>query len=122
MTCPGRTTHSNAGGRRSSRPPRPTTSASSCERTAEQVAECRYHHASTDWVAAAGVAVELVQSGRTGRYDPYTAAETHHEATACAIVTFFADPIFVSGTEIGNGQHRICAMKLAGVARCPIEV
>ena len=45
--------------------------------TAEQVAECDYHDASTYWVVAARVAVELVESGRIDRDDPYAAAEEH---------------------------------------------
>ena len=33
--------------------------------------------------------------------------------------SFFAEPIFCSGNSLGNGQHRVCAMKLAKVPRCP---
>jgi hypothetical protein len=39
-----------------------------------------------------------------------------------ALWSFFREPIFVSGDVLGNGQHRICAMKLARVPRCLIEL
>jgi hypothetical protein len=42
--------------------------------------------------------------------------------TGWAFWSFFREPIFVSGDRLGNGQHRVCALRLAGVERCPIEL
>ena len=89
--------------------------------TPEELAECPYHDGSTDWVEAARVAVELVEAGGPDPVDGYVQADTHTVCTPWAIVSFFAEPIFIDGDQLGNGQHRVCAMKLAGVERCPIE-
>jgi hypothetical protein len=86
--------------------------------TPAQIAECRYH--ATDWMTAARVAVELVEAGATDD-DIDAAAEAHDPCTGYAIASFWAEPIFVDGRRLGNGQHRVCAMKLAGVPQCPIE-
>ena len=41
-------------------------------------------------------------------------------ATTWAVWSFIEEPILWNGGDcLRNGQHRICAMKLAGVARCP---
>lgn len=89
--------------------------------TTAQLKECPYHR--PDWSLAAGTAVELV--GR-GRVSSTTAAEAADQrgfdvCTASALVAFFAEPIFVDADGLGNGQHRVCAMKLAKVQYCPIE-
>jgi hypothetical protein len=38
-----------------------------------------------------------------------------------AAVRFFREPIWVDGKRLGNGQHRVCAMKVSGVRRCLAE-
>jgi hypothetical protein len=43
------------------------------------------------------------------------------KCTAWAALSFFVEPIFIDGHRLGTGQHRVCAMKMAGAARCPIE-
>jgi hypothetical protein len=88
--------------------------------TPAQIAECEYH-VGTDWVIAAHVACELVEAGTTTPDDFSSAAAGHDACTGWGIVSFRSHPIFLNGDELGNGQHRVCAMKLADVARCPIE-
>lgn len=86
----------------------------------DELAECPYHDGLTDWVEAARVAVELVEAGGPDPGDGYEPAETHTGCTPWAIVSFFAYPIHLDGDRLGNGQHRVCAMKVTGVERCPI--
>jgi hypothetical protein len=91
--------------------------------TEEQVRGCAYHRPNWLWAAAAAVACfergirpepeEVVREARA-------AGETDETAEACC--SFWVEPIFLNGPVLGNGQHRMCALKLAGVPRCLIEL
>jgi hypothetical protein len=83
--------------------------------------ECPYP--AIDWHAAAAAAVALVEAGDASTAAIARAARERKldPDTSEALFNFFADPIFCSGESLGNGQHRVCAMKLAKVPRCPIE-
>jgi hypothetical protein len=89
---------------------------------------CEYHD--PDWVTAAKLAVQIVESGRAdgalidyaGVLDEVVRANKLGCASTWVMWSFFEEPILVGGDELGNGQHRTCALKAAGVARCPIGV
>lgn len=89
--------------------------------TPAELAECPYHQA--DWHTAAAAAIKLAQAGDSSGEALAAAIATQQldSATAEALHSFFAEPIFVSGDGLGNGQHRVCAMKVARVPHCPIE-
>jgi len=87
----------------------------------EQVQTCRYHAA--NWHVAAEAAIRVWHDNAP---DVDTEVERllaagESEDTVEAMCSFYWEPIFVSGARLGNGQHRVCAMKLAGVPRCLIE-
>jgi len=87
---------------------------------AAEIATCPYHQ--PDWNLAAERAIEAVRR-RTTEAGSRVTAETaglDHE-TAWAAWDFFAEPIWIDGDRLGNGQHRVCAMKCAGVLEAPIE-
>lgn len=83
-----------------------------------EVTTCPYHV--PDWMLAAERAIEAVVRDP---FAPGAGIQTHDldEQTAWAAWEFFAEPIFVDGARLGNGQHRVCAMKCAGVPAAPIE-
>jgi hypothetical protein len=83
---------------------------------------CKYHR--PDWTKAAEVACSLVELGHAGDMHEFESAckkAALDDCTAWAACSFFDEPISISGHTLGNGQHRVCAMKTQGVARCPIE-
>ena len=87
-----------------------------------KVKSCEYHR--PDWTKAAEVACSLVERGLTGDMHAFDLASKEaglDECTRWAALSFLVEPIFVDGPRLGNGQHRVCAMKMAGVERCPIE-
>ena len=47
--------------------------------------------------------------------------ESLDDTIAEALVSFFSKPIWINGSELGNGQHRSCAIRLSRVVRCPVE-
>ena len=89
----------------------------------EQLRRCEYHRPNWKWAAAAAVAAferdirpepgEVVQAAR---------AAGESEETAEALYSFWLEPIFLNGPVLGNGQHRMCALKLADVPHCLIEL
>jgi hypothetical protein len=84
---------------------------------------CPYHR--PDWKLAARLAIDWWR-GRRGDDQPTDFALVLAEAnlsieTQWASESFFAEPIWIDGPLLGNGQHRVCAMKLAGVERCLVE-
>jgi hypothetical protein len=88
--------------------------------TPTEVAACAYHE--PDWQRAADTAVALVE--RTGELtfqDLDEAGRSTDDKTRWAFYSLKFDPIIWHGGDgLVNGQHRVCAMKLAGVSRCPI--
>jgi hypothetical protein len=87
----------------------------------EQIAECSYH-CRTDWATAARIAVQLVEAGTISEEDVDAAVEGRDACIAWGVSSFFfEEPIFVSGDKLGAGQHRVCAMKVAGVPYCPVR-
>jgi len=90
--------------------------------TPVEVSACSYHDA--DWRTAAATAIAVVESGEAcWKALDDAARETNlDDETTEAFLSFFIEPIFVNGTSLGSGQHRVCAMKLANVPRCPIEM
>lgn len=87
-----------------------------------QIRRCYYHRPNWHWVtrAAIGCFERGVQPGPGECVDAARAAGEGRD-TGAALMWLFVDPIFVSGDQIGNGQHRVCGMKLAGVSHCLIE-
>jgi hypothetical protein len=88
----------------------------------DQIRLCPYHR--PDWKLAAEAAITGWQE--CGSDDASVAAEFLSkiklpDETGLAAWSFFADPIWINGPLLGNGQHRVCAMKLAGVPRCLVE-
>jgi hypothetical protein len=89
--------------------------------------ECEYHQA--DWPLATEAALRAVKSGAAADGGVKLAAELAavgeppDSLTAWMAWSFFDEPIWVQGQDgpLGNGQHRVCAMKVAGVTRCPIR-
>ena len=94
----------------------------SCARFGTRMGECYYHE--PDWALATEVAIEAVKTRQDTDVETAVAlaeAREADEATAWAVYWLFAHPIFIDGRSLGNGQHRVCAMKVAGISRCPIE-
>jgi hypothetical protein len=84
----------------------------------DEVAACPVHQ--TDWKRAASIAVAVVEAG--GDLDDLDRSVEGLEFDLVdAAASFFYHPIFLDGDGLGNGQHRVCAMKLGGAQRCPIE-
>jgi hypothetical protein len=87
-----------------------------------QVGRCPYHR--PDWNIAAEVAVTCWQEARGDYLSDVGEALSQvdlTEETRWAAESFFIEPIWINGPSLGNGQHRVCAMKLAGVPRCLVE-
>ena len=83
-----------------------------------EIAACPYHL--PNWKLAAERAIEAVAS------DPDAPVATLQiegldDETEWAAWEFFAEPIHLDGNRLGNGQHRTCAMKCAGVLAAPIR-
>jgi hypothetical protein len=87
----------------------------------DELARCPYHR--PDWSMAANTAGTLLE--RTGRLttalaDQAARSTSMDDQPAWALISLVADPILWNGSDqLANGQHRVCAMKLAGVRRCP---
>jgi hypothetical protein len=88
--------------------------------TARELVACPYHR--PDWRRAADAAVTLVeQTGQLVEEDLRRTARGMDGETAWALYSFVGQPIIWNGgDELSNGQHRVCAMKLAGASCCPI--
>lgn len=88
-----------------------------------QVQLCPYH--CPDWKVAARLAIDWWRDcGREGRLEDFALAAADAKldaATRWAAESFFVEPIWINGPLLGNGQHRVCAMKLADVPRCLVE-
>lgn len=88
-----------------------------------QLRRCPYHR--PDWNLAARVAIDWWRRRRSedhpSDFDPALAEVDLSAETKWAAESFFAEPIWINGPLLGNGQHRVCAMKLAGVPRCLVE-
>lgn len=98
------------------------------ERFGDRIPACGYHE--PDWHVAAAAAIKVAESGQAdgGLFDYADVVEEAAKsngvdpATEWALWSFFEHPIFLDGPDdLGNGQHRVCAMKIAGVFRCPVE-
>jgi hypothetical protein len=91
--------------------------------SSDQLRECPYHP--PDWKLAAKVAIECWQECEP-EDDFFTIGEVLARAdlpgeSRWGAESFFVQPIYVDGPFLGNGQHRVCAMKLAGVDQCLVE-
>jgi hypothetical protein len=84
---------------------------------------CEYHRPNWTWAAATAIACWETGDADDALGDAAEAGRRTGESddTILAMYSFFWEPIFISGTRLGNGQHRVCAMKLAGVLHCLIE-
>jgi hypothetical protein len=90
---------------------------------------CDYHQA--DWETATAAAIEALDgaAGLSSRALASVAAEIAiarggDELTVCMAHSLFADPIFLMRgrqSSLGNGQHRMCAMKIAGIESCVMD-
>lgn len=91
--------------------------------SSNQLRGCPYH--APDWKLAAKFAIECWQECEP-EDDFFTIGEALARAnlpgeSRWAAESFFGQPIYVDGPLLGNGQHRVCAMKLAGVDQCLVE-
>lgn len=90
--------------------------------SADDLRRCEYH--APDWVLAARVAIDCWRTAEdadlAGIGDAIMRADLSLQ-TQWAAESFFIEPIWINGPLLGNGQHRVCAMKLAGVERCLVE-
>lgn len=87
-----------------------------------EIRRCPYHR--PDWKLAAEVAISCWQeSGCDDQFDPGEAFSRANlsEETRWAAESFFIKPIWIDGPLLGNGQHRVCGMKLAEVTQCLVE-
>jgi hypothetical protein len=87
-----------------------------------QVLRCPYHR--PNWIIAAEVAITCWQEARDDDLSAVGEALSQVDLTVetrWAAESFFIEPIWINGQSLGNGQHRVCAMKLAGVPRCLVE-
>jgi hypothetical protein len=84
-----------------------------------EIARCEYHRPDWRWVADAAVA--LAKTGDLSSEGVSRVRRSMDEDTHWALYSFIFEPIIWSGGHaLANGQHRLYAMKLAGVARCPV--
>lgn len=95
------------------------------ELSAAERQQCRYHQ--TNWTIAAGVAV-TAWCGKVSPDDAQFEDLVTHAGGGpdewLGASSFFSEPIFLQPADpptLGNGQHRVCAMKCAGVEHCLIE-
>lgn len=88
----------------------------------DRVAQCSYH--ASDWKRATEIACKLLDEGtvRSGEPGERATALGATRDVAMAVYELFARPISHADGELCDGQHRTCAMRVAGAIRCPIEV
>ena len=72
-----------------------------------------------DWQKVAALAVEIATAGHDR--PPEQALRALGEPLNEHLFWLFADPILLNGDQLGNGQHRVCAMKAQGVSQVPVE-
>jgi hypothetical protein len=83
----------------------------------ETLERCWTH--TVDWRRVAAVAVDAVSAGHD--FPSEDAFRALGRSLGEHLYWLFAEPIFVSGDRLGNGQHRVCAMKAQGVPLVPVE-
>lgn len=81
-----------------------------------EIAECPYHL--PDWRLAAERASNAVREDGSHSEVDLLGLDV---VTQWAAYDLFAEPIFISGDRLGNGQHRTCAMKCARAEVVPIQ-
>jgi hypothetical protein len=90
--------------------------------TPADMAACPYHQA--DWAAIAAAAVQLAgeDSLETAR-DRAESWPGMSEGDRRGLVSLFWEPVSWDDGDDGltNGQHRLCALRAAGAAACPVE-
>ena len=72
-----------------------------------------------DWHRVAGRAVQVVEAGHN--HPPDEVCREIGAELGWHLRYLFVEPIFVSGARLGNGQHRVCAMKAQGMPLVPVE-
>ncbi len=92
----------------------------------EQVARCPYHQADWQKVAALSVAVlARVQEGqrRDKALEQISRRFKLTDRDQIELFFLFADPIHwgFGADQLGNGQHRVCALRMAGAEFCIVE-
>jgi len=84
---------------------------------------CYYHQ--DDWrsIAEEGVRIlEQLGPADVAEYLAAVIASSLPETERCWLHDLFADPIFISGDEYTDGQHRSCALRFSGAERGVVEV
>jgi hypothetical protein len=86
-----------------------------------RITRCPYHE--LNWAVAADFVCDQFNSRVYDRERIITAARAVgvDESAIEGICEFFREPVWISGDGLGNGQHRSCAMRVAGGKSCPIE-
>ena len=100
----------------------PLVGAAARSLSADQVGACPYHR--PDWSLATETAISCWQAADGDDFSAVEIAISRRdldEETLWAAWSLLAEPIWIDGPLLGNGQHRVCAMKLAGVNRCLVE-
>jgi hypothetical protein len=88
--------------------------------TASKLTTCPYHQPNWNLAAAkASTAARGAPTEAKSRIRPDTTGLDHE--TAWAAWSLVAEPLWINGDRLGNGQHRVCAMKCADVLEIPIE-
>ncbi|MEY9894262.1 hypothetical protein ABIA31_007948 [Catenulispora sp. MAP5-51] len=87
-------------------------------------ARCSYHKA--NWTAIGSAAEAILADGCHDPHQLLGRAKDYARLAAVDrpwLVSLFADPIVWSddSTALTNGQHRLCALRAAGVRSCPVE-
>lgn len=90
------------------------------EELADLINACPFHQ--PDWRLAAERAIDATHKPDSGDLSQI-AVDTSEldDKTSWAAWSFFSEPIWIDGDRIGNGQHRLCAMKCTDVSKLPIE-
>jgi hypothetical protein len=87
------------------------------------MASCKYHK--PDWVRLVRIQREVLDQGDGNDVGP----ETHPEYSQLSrkgqqgLLALVADPIHWSDNDksLTNGQHRLCALRAAGIEACPVR-
>lgn len=90
------------------------------ELTAADFAACHYHRAG--WANIGAIALEVVESGSEA-LEKIEGDERLGDEDRVWLASLFTDPICWDdgGGSLTNGQHRLCALRAAGVPACPVE-
>ncbi len=90
------------------------------ELTTADFAACHYHWA--DWANIGAIALEVAESDSEA-LEQIEGDERLDDEDRGWLASLFRDPICWDDGDgsLTNGQHRLCALRAAGVPACPVE-